>query len=180
MPEGGPRKAMLANLRRGIGLSPGELPEIWGLIFADMPEEMLSTDGTPTRAEWAVYTALTLFALHQQGHDPEKEPMTRAGQALGIAVRGLVPIGDEDALKRIQRRFNAFATASGMDELVHHLRGLVQLLRAEGIPLDYPALAEDIFRYQFPEMQSSVRLKWGQDFYRLNRKDQNDNEGKGE
>lgn len=53
-----------------------------------------------------------------------------------------------------------------MKELSHHMRGMVQLLRSKNIPLDYPALAEDLFWYQQPEHQAQVRLRWGQDFYR--------------
>lgn len=60
-------KASLANLRRGIGTTPGDIPELWELFLQDLPEEMLSRSGVPTHAQWAVYIALTLFALHQQG-----------------------------------------------------------------------------------------------------------------
>lgn len=60
-------RADLANLRRGIGKAPGDLPELWGLLFRDFPEELMSSTGEPTWAEWAVSGALTLYALHQQG-----------------------------------------------------------------------------------------------------------------
>lgn len=54
-------KARLANLRRGVGKLPGELPELWGSFLDGMPEELLSRNGEPTYAEWAVYLTLTLF-----------------------------------------------------------------------------------------------------------------------
>ena len=66
-------KASLANLRRGIGTTPGDIPELWELFLQDLPEEMLSRNGVPTHAQWAVYITLTLFALHQQGKDLQKE-----------------------------------------------------------------------------------------------------------
>ena len=47
------------------------------------------------------------------------------------------------------------------------MRGIIQLLRGEGIPIDYPMLAADLYRYQFNSLVSNVRLKWGQDFYRI-------------
>lgn len=62
-------RAQLAMLRRGVGKKPGDLPELWGILFGDLPEEFLSVSGEPTREEWAVYTALTLYALHQQGSE---------------------------------------------------------------------------------------------------------------
>ncbi len=158
------QRAALANLRRGVGHTPGELPQLWGEFLLDMPEEMYGKGGQPSRAEWAIYTALTLFALHQQGHDPNTEPMHQEGQPLGIAAGCLVT--GKDDLDRILRRLNAAATATSMPALAHYLRGLVQLLRAKSIHLDYVSLAGDIFLYQFPESAGRVRLAWGQDFYR--------------
>ena len=159
--------AQLANLRRGVGRKPSDMPELWGMLFATMPEEMLSANGEPTRAEWAVYTALTLYALHQQGRTIRKENMHRMGKdeyKLGRAVARLVKREDEDR-ERIARRFNAFATAGDMQEAAYYLRGLVQLLRAEGIPLDYGKLAENLYNFQNTTCASKVRLEWGQDFY---------------
>ena len=163
-PNSGAQKAALANLRRGIGHLPGELPQLWGEFLLDLPEEMHGWDGHPSQAEWAVYTALTLFALHQQGHELPADPMHREGSRFGSAVGSLAV--DEDEMKRVLRRLNAAATANSITALAHYLRGLVQLLRTEGIPLDYAALAGDIYRYQFPETAAQVRLAWGQDFYK--------------
>lgn len=162
-PNPGAQKAALANLRRGIGHAPGEIPQLWGEFLLDLPEEMSGWDGEPSREEWAIYTALTLFALHQQGHDPDREPMHREGNRFGTSVGRLAT--DEDEMKRILRRLNAAATAGSVSALAHYLRGLVQLLRTEGIAVDYAALAGDIFRYQYPEFTAQVRLAWGQDFY---------------
>ena len=50
-------KAMLANLRRGIGKTPGELPELWGAFLNEMPSELYGNSGMPSEAEWAVYIA---------------------------------------------------------------------------------------------------------------------------
>lgn len=155
-------RADMANLRRGIGKKPGELPELWGLLFRDFPEALMSTSGEPTWAEWAVSGALTLYALHRQG---ARQDVHAEGQRLGLSVRRLAG-GDEERLKAVQRRFNAFATARSMPECMHHLRGLVQLLRSEDIPLDYVELAGDLYEYQTPDGASRVRLRWGQDFYR--------------
>lgn len=173
-------RARLAELRRGVGRRPGDMPELWGLLFSDMPEAMLSDGGEPTRAEWAAYTALTLYALHQQSRDVRRENMYQEGQGLGRAVGRLVK--SEDDRERVARRFNAFATADDMQEAAHHLRGLVQLLRAEGIPMDYVRLALDLYDFQFPESAPGVRLRWGQDFYRRNKADdeRNDEEERNE
>lgn len=160
----GARRAVLANLRRGAGRAPGDLPSLWGTIFDGMPENMAGTGAAPSRAEWAAYISLTLYALHQQGHDPAREPMNAEESGMGGAAAQMVR--DEGDMDRVLRRFNETATSSGMEELEHHLRGLVNMLRAEGIPLDYPRLAGELFDYQSPEKAARVRLGWGRDFYR--------------
>lgn len=160
------QKAELANLRRGVGRTPGDLPELWGSFLLGMPEELQSATGDPTPGEWAVYLALTLYALHQQGHSLPAENMHKPGQGLGLAVRKLVKADEDPAKSSILKRFNMLATANTMPEISHHLRGIVQLLRSESIPMDYVRLATDLYYLQFTESAPRVRLKWGQDFYK--------------
>ena len=162
--QDGRSKAELANLRKGIGRIPGDIPELWGLVLQDLPEELLSKSGEPTKAEWAVYTAITLFALHQQSKDI---PMHKEKESLGIAIGELV--SSEDDRERVGRRFNTFASSMDMEEAAYHLRGLIQLLKSKSIPLDYATLACDLYDYQWSEeSRARVRLRCGQDFYRKN------------
>ena len=155
------RRAELAKLRRGVGRKPGDLPELWGSFLRGMPEDFQNRSG-PSHAEWAVYLALTLYAVHQQGND---QPMNRPGNTLGRAVRQLAerntPAGQDWTEASVLRRFNA-------------LRGMIQLLSAAkdgGIPLDYPQLAADLYELQctdprYAQVPANVRLRWGQDLYR--------------
>ena len=168
------RRAELAKLRRGIGHAPGALPELWGSFLLGMPESFQSPGG-PSAAEWAVYLALTLYAVHQQGND---RPMNCPGSTLGRAVRQLAErntaAGQDWTEASVLRRFNALATAEEITEISHHLRGMVQLLSAAkdgGIPLDYPQLAADLYELQctdprYAQIPANVRLRWGQDLYR--------------
>ena len=171
----GQRKAILANLRRGAGRTPGELPELWGEFLEGVPEDLCGTGkDDPNWTEWAVYTALTLFALHQQGHDCEKSPMHKENIGLGTAVAQTVSpenvkMSDDErkaAFARVRRRFNIVATASSMEKLSWHLRGLIQLISSQSVGLDYGRLARDLYLYQIPAVQKSVRLQWGRDLYR--------------
>ena len=155
-------KAMLANLRRGIGKTPGELPELWGAFLNEMPSELYGNSGMPSEGEWAVYIALTLFALHQQGN---AEPVHCEKVSLGTAAARLMNEKTEEERGRILRRFGPVVTAKSMQELSHHLRGLIQLCKAKGVRLDYVQLAGDIYRFQFLESRKEVQLSWGQDFY---------------
>ena len=160
-----PQKAALANLRRGVGHAPGDQPELWGIFLQDFPPELESQNGIPTRAEWAVYLALTFYAMHQQGHSLPKDAMHQNDARFGQAVRKLVSPGEAPEDCSVLRRFNALATASSMPECAQHLRGIIQLLRASGIPLDYIQLAEDLYWLQNPVTAQRVRLRWGQDYY---------------
>lgn len=156
-------RAALANLRRGIGHAPGELPQLWGEFLADMPEE-LQGERAASFAEWAVYTAVTMFALHQQGKDRKGEAMNREGVSVGAAANQL--IASEDDRERVARRFYPVATAADMTEMAYHLRGLISLFRANGIALDYPMLAGDLFLLQSQNYADSVKMRWGRDFCR--------------
>ena len=46
-------KAELAKLRRGIGHEPGELPELYGSVLKNMPDNFWNGDGIITKAEWS-------------------------------------------------------------------------------------------------------------------------------
>ena len=139
-----------------------------------MPESFQGRSA-PSAAEWAVYLALTLYAVHQQGND---RPMNCPGNTLGRAVRQLAerntPAGQDWTEASVLRRFNALATAEEITEISHHLRGMIQLLSAAkdgGIPLDYPQLAADLYELQctdprYAQTPANVRLRWGQDLYR--------------
>lgn len=172
MLEQGASKARLAQLRRGIGKKPGEIPELWGSFLKNLPEELMSKNNKPSFAEWAIYTALTLFALHQQGHS-ELMHVEAEENHFGRAVRKLVQ--NEDDEENIRKKLSIAASSDDMTELSYHLKTMVKLLGNNGIKLDYVDLAEDLYWFQledlywfqFDEQAGKIRLKWGQDFYRL-------------
>ena len=181
MKNEGQQKAQLAELRRGVGKQPGDLPQLWGSLLEGMSEDMMGASGSASYAEWSVYTAMTLFALHQQGHDVHQEPMHRTpendGFSVSIGAAAAQLVHSEDERERVLRRFHQAATASEREEMAYHLRGLVQLLRQEGVALDYALLAKELYLYQYPENQTGVRLRWGEDFYKpLNRKQESEEE----
>jgi CRISPR system Cascade subunit CasB len=159
-------RATLARLRRGIGKAPGSIPELWDATLNGLPEALLSNGNVPSRGEWAVHTALTLYALHQQGKDLKKQCMSRKGESLGVAVRKLID-PEKDNEEAVTRRLNAAATSDSFEEFTRHLRGLIELLKSKDIPFDYPTLTEDLYRFQFPDMRDGIRLRLGQDFYRI-------------
>lgn len=161
-------KAMFANLRRGVGREPGELPQLLGILLQDMPEAFWSRDGVATREEWVCYTVLTLYALHQQGNDTKSQQMhTEEDISLGKALYQLERAYGQDpnAEQRMVQKLRTLATAVNGKELSYHLRGIVQLLKSNGIPINYKKLAGDLYEMQFPDGKRRVCLRWGQDFY---------------
>lgn len=167
-------KARLARLRRGIGKKPGEIPELWGDFLQDLPEELCGRYSEPTREEWAVYTALTLFALHQQGNS---EPMNASGReyCLGRAVSRLIAKSSDDEVERIKFKLSLAADSDDMTELSYRLKSIVRLLGRDRVKLDYAKLAEDIYFFQSGKADN-VRLQWGREFYYgLNADERKDN-----
>jgi len=158
-------KAQLANLRKGVGKAPGSQPELWEITLGELPETLLSRSDKPTYGELAIHTALTLYAIHQQGKDLLAQNMNRQENTLGVAARKLKD-SDQGKAEAVSRRFHSLAMSDSIEGLVWHLRGFVQLLKASSIPLDYPKLTEDMYWFQFTDRRDGIRLKWGQDFYR--------------
>lgn len=168
----GTGRGIMANLRHGIGKKPGELPEIWGMIFDNIPDELMGCKDA-SNAEWAIYTALTLYALHQQGNDM---PMNQKDMSIGRAASRLVK--NEDDTQRILNRLNLVVTSVSPEDLAYHLRGVIQLLKNEKIPLDYAKLAKELYLFYDQERAGAIKLSWGRDFYRYksNKKENDDNE----
>ena len=157
--------AAFAHLRANVNREPGIDGSIWGITIDGVPGYPRSDE--PTREELAVHTALTLFAVHQQGVG---EDMHRVGVGLGQAVRRLDDVtggGSDDTTSPVRRRFNALVTAETLSEVRNHLRGLITQLRARGIALDYGMLADDICQFEWPGQADSVRRRWARQYHRL-------------
>ena len=154
-------RASLAQLRRGVGREVGSVPEILELTIN--PDAARVWSDAPTPDEIAIHTAMTLYAVHQQSLSrPMHVPRVPFGSALG-AIRYVD--GRESA--GVVRRFQAMGTASSVEELVHHARTLITLLRRAECGFDYGLFAEDIAAFQNPRRADLVRLRWGRDFYRI-------------
>ena len=145
-------KGKMAILRRGAGKHPCTNMMLLGILLEDLPEKMMSKNNEPSYAEWAIYTSLTLFAVHQQSPDQDRELMHQScwdektkelkrENRLGGAIAQL--IHDENDVKRITNRFIIMASSNDMESLSHYLRQMIRLLRQSGIPLDYVDLASD-------------------------------------
>ncbi|MEU2032843.1 type I-E CRISPR-associated protein Cse2/CasB [Nocardia amamiensis] len=159
-------RAELAKLRRGLGKPAGGVPEIWDLTIAIVPASLHADDrfddDTPSVAEQAAHSALTLFAAHQQSMPVAAHvPDVSFGAAVAILAQQ-----DGRSADAVARRFMAVATAQSIDEVLVHTRGLVTQLRTARKGFDYARLADDITDLLTPGRAQRVRLAWGRDFYR--------------
>ena len=155
-------RAACAKLRRAVGKPPGMSPDIWDITLQGAPEEWDNKKGEASYAEYAVHTALTLYALHRQG---KNNSMNAESIGFGFAIAQLIK-KDSNRMEATRRRFNAVATANDLTELAHHARGLIQMLKADDIKMDYPLFSKELYSFQFSGIQNRIRLRWGEQFYK--------------
>ncbi|GAA2124170.1 type I-E CRISPR-associated protein Cse2/CasB [Streptomyces synnematoformans] len=153
--------ARLAQLRRGAGKAPEEVPELFGLIDMDALYPAGGREPGCKHGPTAVHLAVTLYALHQQSKRTDR--MHVPGRRFGGAVRALMPQGEID--ETLRRRFVRVAGATSSNVLAYRLRELVLLLRGAGEPLDYVRLADQIEEALDPTRRLRVRQEWGREFH---------------
>ena len=149
--------ARLAKLRRGVGKKPGELPELWEEVLEGIPEEIIGSN-----AENAIYASLTMFSWHMLG---SSKSVHVKGRTLGKALYLLIESKNisTDGLKM---KLSAMVKAKTVTEMSVYLRGIISLLRSNGIGLDYGLLAIDIFYLQTQKYKNDVTLRWARDLYK--------------
>ena len=149
------------------------------LVIRDLPNQTRNatlaafrreTDGYPKRdseqsmEEWVVRMAIALYAIHQLEHPFPGEDMNRKNFRLGVAVRKLADANGGVPYRHVARRFNSLVTEPDVAQRIRALKGIIRLLSAENIPLDYPQLAEDLYGLSSSQTAFSVMKRWGEDF----------------
>ena len=187
-------KATLAGLRKSIGKPLSESPEIWDVLFGNMPDDYLGERGVPTDEEASICTALQLYALWKQGvskkgavlgenyggstekaergEENDKEETLKSSRTsnMGKSLRAL-RVAKKDT-KSVDQRFNAMITVSTFNELTYHLRQMIKLLKsaAPNAGIDFARLAEDIYWFG-RGYQGGLRINWAREYYRIEAKD---------
>lgn len=158
--------ATLARLRRCRADEPGADPTVWVITLADLPEEIRWENGS-SPAERSIHAAFVFYAVHQQS---QRVGVHRSGISLGSAVRELAQARGRDGEldQSVVKRLHQVALASDEPGRLYFLRGLVNLLHSEEVPvaLDYARLAEDLWRLS-DTYQDSTRVvaRWGRDLH---------------
>jgi len=143
-------RGALAQLRRGLGKPPGLALEMHRHVVPFLPRER-------PWEEDVYYLVAALFAFWHQGVDTVA---TDPPKNLGASLACLVDQANADSL---ERRFLALLK-SHEDDLPHHLRQIVALLKGKGIPLDWRQLWQDLKQWGHPDrfvQQNWARAFWG-------------------
>jgi len=139
-------RAALADLRRGLGDEPGAAQEMAKYIYPFF-------DKRDDREEFGFFLVASLFALH-----PETAPASKDNPNLGAHLR-LMAKGDEDELKRLERRFTQLLAAERSD-LPELLPRAISLLKATGEPVNWRQLLNDVIVWN-----DYTRKDWARGFW---------------
>ena len=151
------RPDALARLRRDVGRPLEESPGSWPYV--------MEAAGGRRAWELPAHVTLGLFALHQQSQQPGS--MNVAEWGLGRACGSLRQQRFRRGLSEdgVDRRFRAALAADSLVALSVHLRGLVTLLRGDGIGLGYRKLFFDLAAWESPSKRDRVALTWARSYF---------------
>lgn len=156
-------KALLSNLRNSVGRPISENIGSLQIVYENMPEELLAKNFSMTKEECAILTTLQLFAIHQQSNvEPVSERIEGKWNNVGYSLKAL----RSDGSLSTDQRFNALVTSQTFEELTHHLRQMIKLLKSKkkGVKVDYPTLSLDLYNF-LRGYDESVRLNWARAYY---------------
>lgn len=173
--DGNQDKALLASLRGSTTLTSPRAEPVWPLLFSVLDDRWLSRTGEPTSAETAIFTALRLYAIHQQSNSASVYASSVPyEEAEGKTIFGFLATlrQNPDSRAALDRRVQQLLTTTNIGSLFNALTHLASIIKAtdHGVKIDYPNLAEDLYWFQQSyEQANAVKLRWGQDYYRVNR-----------
>lgn len=169
-------KGTLAKLRTANSLLSRDATAIWPLLFGNIEDKQdLSQTGEPSFAETAIFASLRAYAIYQQGteesvfkHSDDWRENRSLFQAFG-RLRS-----DPDFTDSLDKRVSNVLTSLNFQSTENSITQLVRILKSKGQggQIDFAQLGEDLYRFQFSsESARQVTLKWGQDYYWNNLKD---------
>lgn len=157
-------RANLANIRNSINRPLTESIDLLPLLFRYLPEDFLSSDGKLSLEEKAIVLTIQLYALHQQAESEsvllseDAEKWKNFGYSLSFLRKG------EDSLAA-DRRFNTMITSSTFEELSHHMRQMIKLLKSKtDAKVNYTKLSGDLYKF-LTGYGEEVKFSWASRYY---------------
>lgn len=142
------RRGVLAQLRCGI--VPGKQQRAWPLLAR--------FDGIEGHKGEVVRTIAALFAAH---------PEESVSGSMGGVCRKLCSDDerrDDEKLGPVGMRFQHLLAAETAEVCPRVVR-LIMRAKAQGIPVNYEQLQEDLLQWQFPQRRKRVQERWAQQFW---------------
>jgi CRISPR system Cascade subunit CasB len=136
-------RGALAELRRALQRPPGEDANVFRHVIPFI-------GGASERDEPYAFLVASLFATHPDAGG--KGTLGKAFQALAAKTNS----------EGVERRFASLLNADAED-VHHHLRHGVSLLRGAGIPVDWEQLLRDLSQWGHPG--GYVQRSWARDFW---------------
>lgn len=163
-------KAILSNLRNSIGKDISQVPLIWPIFFENLPEDYMKTNKFEIE-EKIILTVMQLYSIYQQSED--NSLFSSEGIEFCEALRRIRSIDNSEAL---DRRFNVMITATTYDEILHHLRQMLKLLKSKSKikeKINFARLGQDLYKIvKFNDKKTMI--KWGKQYYYFVNKEEGD------
>jgi CRISPR system Cascade subunit CasB len=145
-------RGALAALRRGLGHAPGTVAAMYPYV-----EPYLRADATRWRTD-ACYIVASLFASHPLDWRSGDDDARASNFGASFARLRARMTSSEGA----ERRFMALLGCH-REELAHHLRSAVSLLKSQDVPIDWEQLLRDIQWWDGNERR--VQRAWANAFW---------------
>lgn len=160
-------KAILAKLRQTVNQPLSRTITIWPILFENIPNDLIGTNSQLTVFEKVLLTTCQLLAIQQQGRTDSVLLIVNEGKYKNIGY-SLKVLRREQSSTAVDRRFNAMVTASTYEELLNHLRHLIQLVKLKDpkARINYVGLAGDLYSFCIG-YDEDVRLSWAKEYYRV-------------
>jgi CRISPR system Cascade subunit CasB len=155
------RRATLAELRRGVGRSPGEAPGAYREVLA-----LLGDGEAAPSFEDACFEVATLYSLYPENKGNVPSDAHTRRRDMGGSLHLLAATSERK--KGAERRLMAMLDCDP-DELRHHLRHAVSLLKADVTPIDWLQLLRDLRGWTRDDR--SVQRRWARSFWGYNADD---------
>ncbi|WP_282802295.1 type I-E CRISPR-associated protein Cse2/CasB [Secundilactobacillus kimchicus] len=183
--SGNINKAGLAYLRQSKSMTSPKAMMVLPDFMRFMDADMISQSGELTRAEVAVFTAVRLYAFHQQSKDvsvygPVNTNTNDSEEPLGKQIFTVLRELRKNLKTRqaLDGRVQQILGATNIASVNNSLNQLIRIIKSAdlSIPIDYGLLARDLFDFQMSyEQANRVRLRWGQQYFKNIVDDQTDN-----
>lgn len=168
-------KAFLAKIRNSVDKDLLHNIDLLSCIFSSVSYDSEESDGELSDKEQAIFTALQLYAIHQQSsyksvmkiggdYDEKQKYKDNIGDALST-------LRSEES-ESIDKRFNTMIVSTDFKRLVYHLRQMIKILKSKSdAKVDYAKLAEDLYWFMNGK-KDGVRLSWARSYYKYRKNEE--------